>query len=92
MLSNVARSVLRIAQPMGTRAMSGLKGFNEAEAAKEAIYFNKEDQRIMMKLLNKVKAQSDVADKHGAIGVEAAERSAISDITSALMKWKHTHY
>jgi hypothetical protein len=32
----------------------------------EDIYFTKEDQRVMAKLLSKVKSQSDVLDTHAA--------------------------
>lgn len=49
-----------------------------------------------------VKHQSDIADKHAAEGVKAAEVSALKQIVSKynmskedmdkLVKWKHTHY
>lgn len=49
-----------------------------------------------------VKHQSDIADKHAAEGVKAAEVSALKQIVAKynlskedldkLVKWKHTHY
>lgn len=70
--------------------------------ASQDIYFTKEDQRIMAKLLAKVKSQSDSADKHAAEGIKAAEMSALKQIINKynlapedvekLLKWKHIHY
>lgn len=48
----------------------------------EDMYFTKEDQRILGKLLNKVKSQSDVNDKHAAEGQKTAELSALQTILS----------
>lgn len=70
--------------------------------AVEDLYFTKEDQRLMSKLLSKIKVQSDMSDKHAAEGVLAAEKSALkqvigkynisADDVEKLLKWKHTHY
>lgn len=83
-------------------ALEGAKGFSEKETAVENLYFTKEDQRLMGKLLAKIKEQSDVVDKHAAEGVAAAEKSALKHIIAKynvsdadvekLMKWKHTHF
>ena len=66
------------------------------------MYFTKEDSRLMSKLLNKIKTQSDISDKHAAEGVKAAEQSALKQIVGKynvsaddmqkLFKWKHTTY
>jgi hypothetical protein len=42
--------------------------------------YNQEDQRQLNRLLHKVKAQSDVVDRHAAAGVKAAELSALKPI------------
>ncbi|GLC41857.1 hypothetical protein PLESTB_001039700 [Pleodorina starrii] len=105
MLRCVAQNVSRLAvrPPALARGMA-LEGtkFSEGEKAIEDLYFTKEDQRLMAKLLAKVKEQSDLADKHAAEGVRAAEMSALKqilakvdvpkDIVEKLIKWKHTHY
>ncbi|KAG2425673.1 hypothetical protein HXX76_013515 [Chlamydomonas incerta] len=86
-----------------TRAFA-LEGtaFSEGEKAIEDLFFSKEDQRLMAKLLQKVKEQSDLSDKHAAAGVKAAEMSALKqvlgkydlpkEVFEKLIKWKHTHY
>ncbi|GIL48601.1 hypothetical protein Vafri_5081 [Volvox africanus] len=105
MLRYVAQNASRLAvrPPALTRGMA-LEGtkFAEGEKAIEDLYFTKEDQRLMAKLLLKVKEQSDIADKHAAEGVKAAELSALKQILAKvdvpkevidkLIKWKHTHY
>lgn len=68
----------------------------------EDLYFTKEDQRVLGKLMSKVKGQSDVADAHGAEGVRAAEMSSLKSIVdkyklsvedmAKLVTWKHTQY
>eukprot|EP00195_Chlamydomonas_chlamydogama_P006470 CAMPEP_0202900214 /NCGR_PEP_ID=MMETSP1392-20130828/10403_1 /ASSEMBLY_ACC=CAM_ASM_000868 /TAXON_ID=225041 /ORGANISM="Chlamydomonas chlamydogama, Strain SAG 11-48b" /LENGTH=84 /DNA_ID=CAMNT_0049586557 /DNA_START=101 /DNA_END=355 /DNA_ORIENTATION=+ len=83
-------------------SVDGLKGFKEAEKTIEDLYFTKEDQRVLQKLLGKVKVQSDVADKHAAEGIRAAEVSALKPIiekykiggsdVEKLLSWKHTHF
>jgi hypothetical protein len=44
------------------------------------VFVLQEDQRQLNHLLQKVKAQSDVVDRHGAAGVKAAELSALKPI------------
>ena len=41
------------------------------------MYFNKEDERLLRKLLSKVKKSSDVTDKNAAVGVAAQERASL---------------
>ncbi|PNW87359.1 hypothetical protein CHLRE_02g119550v5 [Chlamydomonas reinhardtii] len=82
-------------------ALEGTK-FSEGEKAIEDLFFSKEDQRLMSKLLQKVKEQSDLADRHAAEGAKAAELSALKqivgkydlpkDVLEKLIKWKHVHY
>lgn len=65
------------------------------------MHFMKEDERLLRKLLSKIKAQADAADVHEAAGVDASERSALASIigkynvsaadVDKLMEWKHTH-
>nr|BAA78589.1 hypothetical protein [Chlamydomonas sp. HS-5] len=83
-------------------ASGGLTGFKENEKVIEDLYFTKEDQRMLGKLLNKVKHQSDATDKHGAEGQKTAELSALAAIVSKykistedmqkLVAWKHSQY
>ena len=83
-------------------SLDGLKGFKDTEAALEDMFATKEDQRLLSKLMLKMKAQADIADKHAAVGEMAAERSALRQITEKykmskedaekLIKWKHTAY
>lgn len=83
-------------------AYEGLKGFNEHEKAVEDLYFNKEEEKLLRKLLTKVRKQSEQADQHAAVGEQAAEQSALRAIVGkykvsdadfeALLRWKHTQY
>lgn len=64
-------------------------------------YFNKEDERLMRKLLGKMKQTADKHDEHGAVGVAATEGSKLDAIISkydisaadraALIEWRHDH-
>ncbi|KAG2452984.1 hypothetical protein HYH02_002321 [Chlamydomonas schloesseri] len=104
-MQRAVQSFARLARahPPMTRAfaLEGTK-FSEGEKAIEDLFFSKEDQRLMAKLLQKVKEQSDLADKHAAEGVKAAELSSLKqivgkyelpkDVLEKLIKWKHTHY
>uniref|UniRef100_A0A7S0USD0 Uncharacterized protein n=1 Tax=Polytomella parva TaxID=51329 RepID=A0A7S0USD0_9CHLO len=99
-LTGAAKPIAAVAQRSMT--LSGVKGFSEHEKTIEDLYFTKEDQRLLGKILNKVKAQSDVADKTIAEGIKAAEVNAVKGLVSKyniseedvsfLLKWKHTHY
>ncbi|KAG2482985.1 hypothetical protein HYH03_018111 [Edaphochlamys debaryana] len=89
-------------QQLRGMALEGTKGFSEGEKAIEDLYFTKEDERMISKLLAKVKQQSEAADKQAAEGVKAAEMSALKqilgrtdvpkDIMDKLLRWKHTYY
>lgn len=67
----------------------------------QRMHFMKEDERLLRKLLSKIKAQADAADVHEAAGVDASERSALNSIVGKynvspadvekLMEWKHKH-
>lgn len=80
-------------------AVEGVRGFSEREKVVEDLYFNKEDERILRKLLGKLKSQADTADALTAVGVRAAEESALRAIVDkykiskgdfeALLDWKH---
>lgn len=66
------------------------------------MYFSKEDERIMSKLLSKIKKQTEVSDLSAATESAVAEEAALRNIVSkyginkqdfqALMDWKHAHY
>jgi hypothetical protein len=101
----LARSTGRLLQStllQGTRCVSGGAPFREHESAVENLYFNKEEERLLRKLLTKVKKQSDAKDQPGAAGAAAAEVMALKNIVSkyniapadmeALVDWKHKGY
>lgn len=103
-LSRTARSGSRLLQSISsvqTRGMAGegIRGLKEHESAVENFYFNKEEERLLRKLLTKVKAQSDAKDEPAAAGVLAAELAALKKIVgnynmsatdiNSLMDWKH---
>jgi len=109
MLSSAARSVARSSGSLlpalgGVRcmAMSGVKGFSEHEQAVENMYFSKEDERLLGKLLSKVKKQTQVTDVSAATESAVAEEAALRNIVAkykvskedfqALLDWKHAHY
>lgn len=83
-------------------SMSGVKGFNEHEQAVENMYFSKEDERLLGKLLSKVKKQTQVTDVSAATESAVAEEAALRNIVAkykiskedfqALLDWKHAHY
>lgn len=70
--------------------------------AVENMYFSKEDERLLSKLLTKVKKQTSVADVSAATESAVAEEAALRNIVSryniskedfkALLDWKHAHY
>lgn len=83
------------------RSLQGLKGYDEKENAEEAIFFKKEDEKLLRSLLSKVRAQAEQHDVHSAKGVLAAEKSALDAIVGsklsaaekdALIEWKHKHF
>lgn len=83
-------------------AMQGVKGFNEHEQAVENMYFSKEDERLLSKLLSKVKKQTQVTDVSAATQSAVAEEAALRNIVSkykiskedfqALLDWKHATF
>jgi hypothetical protein len=83
-------------------AMQGVRGFNEHEQAVENMYFSKEDERLLSKLLTKMKKQTQVTDVSAATQSAIAEEAALRNIVSkyqiskedfqALLDWKHAHY
>ncbi|KIZ00632.1 hypothetical protein MNEG_7329 [Monoraphidium neglectum] len=82
-------------------ALSGVKGFDEHESAVENLYFNKEDERILRKILGKVKNQAEqdeTAKAQHAAADEAALRQILAKYSvadhdiKALLHWKHATY
>jgi hypothetical protein len=83
-------------------SVEGLKGFKESEKVMENLYFNKEEEKLLGKILQKVKTQTEVADKHSAAGSKAADLSALKEIVAKynvshadqekLLAWKNTHF
>jgi hypothetical protein len=75
-------------------------GYDSKEVAEEAVFFHKEDEKILKKLLSKVRAQAEANDTHNAAGARAAELSSLNSIVGSklsdaekekLIEWKHTH-
>ncbi len=70
--------------------------------AVENMYFSKEDERLLSKLLSKVKKQTAVSDASEATQSAVAEEAALRSIVAkyklskedfqALLDWKHAHY
>ncbi|KAL4436834.1 hypothetical protein ABPG75_003973 [Micractinium tetrahymenae] len=97
----VPRLAPRAEAVFGTRSMSlaGMKGYDDKEAAEEMLFFKKEDERLLRRLLSKVRQQAEQHDMHAAVGAIEAEKSALKAIVSkynvseedlnALMDWKH---
>lgn len=66
------------------------------------MYFSKEDERLMSKLLSKMKKQTSVTDVSAATESAVAEEAALRNIVAryqmskddfkALLDWKHAHY
>lgn len=72
--------------------------FADRERALEQAYFNREEEKLLRKLLGKVKSQADA--KEGAAGGHSAERKALDAIVDkykvseedkkALLAWRHS--
>jgi hypothetical protein len=58
-------------------------GYNDKEAAEEAVFFHKEDEKLLKKLLSKVRAQAEVHDQHSAAGARAADLSSLNEIVGS---------
>jgi hypothetical protein len=66
------------------------------------MYFSKEDERLLSKLLSKVKKQTQVTDVSAATQSAVAEEAALRNIVAkyklskedfqALLDWKHSTY
>lgn len=76
-------------------------GYDDKEGAEEAVFFRKEDEKILKRLLDKVRAHAEQDDVHNAAGTRTAELSALNEVVGnklsdaekeALIKWKHTHF
>eukprot|EP01025_Chloroclados_australasicus_P050964 TRINITY_DN5925_c1_g1_i3.p3 TRINITY_DN5925_c1_g1~~TRINITY_DN5925_c1_g1_i3.p3 ORF type:complete len:111 (-),score=16.41 TRINITY_DN5925_c1_g1_i3:291-623(-) len=99
----VAQSLRPVACSLLARgfSMEGLPKYDEKERGEEALYFSKEDEKTLRKLLTKVKQQADT-DLQEKAKHEAAEADALKGIVAkynithddflALLKWKHEQY
>jgi hypothetical protein len=76
-------------------------GYDDKENAEEAIFFKKEDEKLLRELLSKVRAQAEKHDVHSAKGTLVAEKSALDQIVGsklteaekeAVLAWKHKHF
>ncbi|PRW57560.1 l-inducible nipa [Chlorella sorokiniana] len=95
------RLLPRAEAALGTRGMSmaGMKGYDDREAAEEMLFFKKEDEKLLRKLLSKVRSQAAQSDPHAAAGAYEAEKSQLKAIVGkynisdadlkALIEWKH---
>eukprot|EP00884_Botryococcus_braunii_P020844 jgi/Botrbrau1/7443/Bobra.0083s0016.1 len=106
LLSGVPRVAASLLNPSLSRQVFGSfrlmssGPFQEKERAEETIHFRKEDEKLLRKLLQKVKTQADQADKHEAESHEQEERSFLKKVLGekvtdaqieALLGWKHQH-
>ncbi|EEY69723.1 uncharacterized protein PITG_06203 [Phytophthora infestans T30-4] len=76
----------------------GFSDIKDKEKAAEAVFFNKQDEKALRKLLQKMKGQTDVADKEGSKHHVEHDRKGLKSIpglnlneeqVNALLKWKH---
>ncbi|KAI3425872.1 hypothetical protein D9Q98_007845 [Chlorella vulgaris] len=100
----VPRLVPQADVALGTRSMAlqGMKGYDDKEAAEEMLFFKKEDERVLRRLLSKVRKSAEQHDVHAAAGSVEAEKSALKSIVSkynisdddvaALLEWKHSEH
>uniref|UniRef100_A0AAV1UQM5 Uncharacterized protein n=1 Tax=Peronospora matthiolae TaxID=2874970 RepID=A0AAV1UQM5_9STRA len=91
----VAVSKRAFASPM---QLMGHANMHEKEKAMEAAFFNKQDEKTLRKLLQKMKGQTDVADKDGYKDHVDHDVKGLKKIPGlnlneeqiqALLKWKH---
>ncbi|KAH7623745.1 hypothetical protein NADE_008563 [Nannochloris sp. 'desiccata'] len=94
-------AVVCATQRASASSLGGMKGYSDKEAAEEAVFFHKEDEKLLKKLLSKVRAQAEVHDQHSAAGARAVELSSLNEIVGdkltdaqkeALLEWKHAHH
>lgn len=60
-----------------------LSGYDNKEQAEEAVFFHKEDEKLLKKLLSKVRAQAEQYDSRSASEARAAELSALNEIVGS---------
>lgn len=65
---------------MDYRSSYFLAGYDNKEQAEEAVFFHKEDEKLLKSLLRKVRAQAEAHDTHSAVGAKAAELSSLNEI------------
>ncbi|KAG7392914.1 hypothetical protein PHYBOEH_006214 [Phytophthora boehmeriae] len=91
----VAASKRSFASPAQAMGFTDLKN---KEKADEAVFFNKQDEKALRKLLQKMKGQTDVVDKEGYKSHVEHDKKGLQKIpglnlsdeqVSALLKWKH---
>lgn len=78
--------------------MEGIKGYSERELTEERLYFSKEDERALRKLLSKAKKQADVDPATATLTLES-EMKQLKDILGKyqltdtdykkVIEWKH---
>ncbi|KAK9918185.1 hypothetical protein WJX75_002078 [Coccomyxa subellipsoidea] len=76
-----------------------MTSFSDREKGEELVHFRKEDERLLRKLLEKVKAQADKVDTKEAEDHAESELAKLKDILEkykvaekdlkALIDWKH---
>lgn len=81
--------------------MEGVKGYSERELTEERLYFSKEDERALRKLLSKAKKQADV-DPSTATQTLETEMKQLKDILGKyqitntdykkVIEWKHAEH
>jgi hypothetical protein len=69
--------------PQRPRPRRRCAGYPDKEAAAEAVFFHKEDERLLKSLLSKVRAQAERHDPHNATGARAAELSALNELVGS---------
>ncbi|KAE9013602.1 hypothetical protein PR003_g14180 [Phytophthora rubi] len=76
----------------------GLSNLQDKEKAAEAVFFNKQDEKSLRKLLQKMKGQTDAVDKEGYKNHVEHDKKGLKEIpglnlseeqVKALLKWKH---
>jgi hypothetical protein len=58
-------------------------GYDGKEQAEEAVFFHKEDEKLLKKLLSKVRAQAELNDSRTAKETRAAEMASLNDIVGS---------
>lgn len=73
----------------------------DKELAEEKVYFNKEEEKLLRRLLTKVKGQADKSDTTSSAASTSVEKQRLLAIVSkygvsnddieALLAWRHSH-